>query len=223
MERCDYRCIKNIHLYQSWKPQEEKCEVCKPFSDHITHQREVFFWFVFNLEHLIIPLFFSKGYSLPCCIQQFHLFQIQITRLSWKPDTVEGGEGKNSIDVNEQTPHLRDFCQEEEIASLIVLGSCLLSPEGFVNHVNSGADEGMRAPFRQAAVRAPLIIWSEPDCRGAGGRYIRRVWGQDPFRLTGLLRLQHTCGLKIDSPLLCISSLADFIQFFFIDLSSWLS
>lgn len=48
-------------------------------------------------------------------------------------------------------------------------GSCLWSPEGFVNHVNSGADEGMRAPFRQAAVRAPLIIWSGPDCRGVGG------------------------------------------------------
>ena len=128
---------------------------------------------------------------------------------------MEGGRGKNSIDVNEQTPYLRDFYREEEIAGLIVLGSCLWSPEGFVNHVNSGADEGMRAPFRQAAVRAPLIIWSGPDCRGAGGRYIRRVWGQDPFQLTGLLRLQHTCGLKIDSPLLCISSLAELISDFF--------
>lgn len=29
------------------------------------------------------------------------------------------------------------------------------SPEGFVNHVNSDADEGLRAPFRQAAVRGP--------------------------------------------------------------------
>lgn len=65
--------------------------------------------------------------------------------------------------------HLRDFHREEEIAGLIVLGSCPWSPEGFVNHVNSGADEGLRAPFRQAAVRAPLIIWSGPDCRGAGG------------------------------------------------------
>lgn len=107
---------------------------------------------------------------------------------------------------------MRDFYRGEEIAGLIVLGSCLWSPEGFVNHVNSGADEGMRAPFRQAAVRAPLIMWSGPDCRGAGGRYIRRVWGQDPFQLIRLLRLQHTSGLKIDSPLLCILSLADFIS-----------
>lgn len=89
--------------------------------------------------------------------------------------------------------------------------------------MNSGADEGMRAPFRQAALRAPLIIWSGPDCKGAGGRYIRRVWGQDPFQLTGLLRLQHTCGLKIDSLLLCISSLADFMSDFIIDLNSSLS
>lgn len=123
---------------------------------------------------------------------------------------MEGG-GENPIDVNEQKQHLRDFYRKEEIAGLIVLGSCPWSPEGFVNHVNSGVDEGLRAPFRQAAVRAPLIIWSGPDCRGAGGRYIRRVRGQAPFQLTGLLRLQHTCGLKIDSLLMCILSLADFI------------
>lgn len=143
-----------------------------------------------------------------------------MTQLSWKPDTVEGGKGKNSLDVNEQTLYLRDLYREEEIAGLIVLGSCLWSPEGFVNQVNSGADEGIRAPFRQAAVRAPLIIWSGPDCSGAGGRYIRRVWGRDPFQLTGLLRLQHTFGLKIDSPLLCISSLADFIPDFIRNLNS---
>lgn len=53
--------------------------------------------------------FFSERYSPPCWIQQFHLCQILITPLSWKPDTVKGEEGKNSIDVNEQTPHLRDF------------------------------------------------------------------------------------------------------------------
>lgn len=46
------------------------------------------------------------------------------------------GKGKNSIDVNEQTLHLRDFYREEEIAGLIVLGSCLWVPEGFVNHGN---------------------------------------------------------------------------------------
>lgn len=60
------------------------------------------------------------------------------------------------------------FYREEEIAGLIVLGSCPWSPEGFVNHVNSGADEGLRASFRQAAVRAPLIIWSGPDWGGGG-------------------------------------------------------
>lgn len=121
-------------------------------------------------------------------------------------ETWYSGEGgvKNSIDVNEQMLHMRDFYREEEIASLIVLGLCLWHPEGFVNYVNSCADECMRVPFRQAAVRAPLIIWSGPDCRKAGGRYIRRVWGQHPFQLTGLWRLQHTCGLKIDSLLLCI-------------------
>lgn len=79
--------------------------------------------------------------------------------------------------------------------------------------MNSSADEGLRAPFRQAAVPAPLIIWSGPDCGGAGGRYIRRVRGQSPFQLTGLSRLQHTCGLKIDSPLLCILSLVEHFWF----------
>lgn len=131
-----------------------------------------------------------------------------------------GGKGKISLDVNGQTLYLRDLYREEEIAGLIVLGSCLWSPEGFVNQVNSGTDEGIGAPFRQAAVRAPLIIWSGPDCSGAGGRYIRRVWGRDPFQLTGLLRLQHTFGLKIDSPLLCILSLADFIPDFIRNLHS---
>lgn len=197
-------------------PQEQKCQVCKPISNHtpqrINEKSKRGILSVFNLEHLIIPLSKKKGYFLPCWIQQFHLFQILITRLSWKPDTVKG-EGKNWIDVNGQTLHLRDFYHVEEIAGLIVLGSCLWSPEGFVNHVNSGTDEGSGAPFRQAAVRALLIIWSGSDCRGAGERYIRRVSGQDPFQLTGLLRLQHTCGLKIDSPLLCILSLADLISY----------
>ena len=51
-------------------------------------------YFVFNLEHLIIPLFFPRGYSLPCCIQQFHLFQILIdcpgNLIQWR-----GGGGFN--------------------------------------------------------------------------------------------------------------------------------
>lgn len=165
---------------------------------------------------------FWEGYSLPCWIQHFHLCQILITRLSWKPDTVEGGGAKIQLTSMSRSSTWGIFYREEEIAGLIVLGSCPWSLEGFVNHVNNGTDEGLRAPFKQAAVRAPLIIWSGPDCRGAGGRYIRLVWGQDLFQLTGLLRLQHTCRLKIDSPLLCISSLSEFISFI-IDLSSLLS
>lgn len=70
-----------------------------------------------------------QRYFLVFCMQQFHLCQILITRLSWKPDTVEGGGGKKkkSIDVNEQA--LRDFYHVEEIAGLIVLGLCV-EPRG---------------------------------------------------------------------------------------------
>lgn len=79
-----------------------------------------------------------------------------------------------------------------------------------VNRVNGGADEGLGAPLRQASVRGPLIIW--PDCRGA----VRALHQTDPgsglvFHITGLLRLQHTYRIKIDSALVCIFPLADFI------------
>lgn len=59
-------------------------------------------------------------------MQRFHLCQILITQMSWKPDIVQGGGGggvKISIDVNEQMPSIREFCRTEEIAGLIVLGS----------------------------------------------------------------------------------------------------
>lgn len=90
----------------------------------------------------------------------------------------EGGK-KIQLTSMKQKQHLRDFYREEEIAGLIVLGSCPWSPDGFVNHVNTSTDEGQTEPFRRAAVRTPLIIWSGPDCRRAGGRYIRQVWGQN--------------------------------------------
>lgn len=144
-----------------WKPLEQKCEVCKPFSNHIQEGCFFGFWWYSECSNSICP-------NNPAVLE---------TRYS------AGGRVKNSIDVNEQMLHMRDFYREEEIAGLIVLGLCPWRPEGFVNYVNSCADECMRAPFRQAAVRAPLIIWSGPDCR-AGGRYIRRVWGQHPFQLT---------------------------------------
>lgn len=197
--------------------------IFKPFPPtyHWNIQKKDVFWFALKLSAQLF-LFFWEGYSLPCWIQHFHLCQILITRLSWKPDTVEGGGAKIQLTSMSRSSTWGIFYREEEIAGLIVLGSCPWSLEGFVNHVNNGTDEGLRAPFKQAAVRAPLIIWSGPDCRGAGGRYIRLVWGQDLFQLTGLLRLQHTCRLKIDSPLLCISSLSEFISFI-IDLSSLLS
>lgn len=160
------------------------------------------FWFVLKLEHLIIPL---AGCSLPCWIQQFHLCQILITSLSSKPDTVEGEEG-GGIQLTSMSRRSTwgIFYREEKIAGLIVLGLCPWSPEGFANHVNSGADEGLRAPFRQAAVRAPLIIWSGPDCRGAGGALHQTGLGSGPMLSNRIIKTAAYLWAKIDPPLLCI-------------------
>lgn len=72
----------------------------------------------------------------------------------------------------------------------------------------------------------PLIIWSAPDCRRARGGGALHQTGPGgvssaQFYLTGLWRLQHTCGLKIDSPPLCVTASADFITIFFPSLYIW--
>lgn len=140
---------------------------------------------------------------------------------------MEGEGKKNSIDVNEQTRHLRDFYHEEEIAGLIVLGR-VCGARRVCKPCEYWRWWGYESAFQTGSCKSTFnhLVWAWLQTGGGVrglGCYIRRVWGQDPFQLTGLLRLQHTCGLKIDSPLLCISSLAYLISHYFSDLSGLLS
>lgn len=89
----------------------------------------------------------------------------------WAEAALEGGGGDS---------------HEEEIASLVVLGSCQWSPEGFGG--NSGGDYGPKVSFRQATVRAPFILWSGPDCTGGQGALYQTGRGSGPIPTNRIIK-----------------------------------
>lgn len=96
--KCRLAITDATRTSRKWKPQEQKCEAYKPFSNHSLQlsseeTKRGIFWFVLKPKHLII-LFSQKRTVLPCWIQHFCPCQILITQLSWKPDTAEGGGKK---------------------------------------------------------------------------------------------------------------------------------